>query len=308
MLGDLVIAYLFLGGCGAGAGFVASVMGVATGCVGVDRSLQRLVVPSLVVAFFALLVGMFYLYLDLGCPAQLTSLVFSTHVSWGTVGAYALAASIVLCLVQGVATARAAAPAALLRTLQLLTAVACFAVMSYTGMLLFDMSGTPLWHTPLLPLLFTSSALSCGCAITAVCCALFRTDGQRLHVLRVLAKADLLVVVLEALALALFLLGGSQLLFADPAELGTSASAASAASAHGVAASPAAWGVAAVLGCAVPLLADTAALARPALLGREPSRAVLLCFQALCVLAGAVLLRYCVVSAGAHPFLGVGQI
>ncbi len=47
--------------------------------------------------------------------------------------------------------------------------VASMGLMIYTGILLSSLKAKPFWNTPALPILFTISALSTGCALTALC-------------------------------------------------------------------------------------------------------------------------------------------
>lgn len=80
----------------------------------------------------------------------------------------------------------------------------CVAI--YTGILLMSAPGVPLWNTPLLPCLFTASALDTGvAAVEIIAIARAREEGEPKGLLHTLDKAVLALVVLEAVAVTALL-------------------------------------------------------------------------------------------------------
>ena len=163
----LTTSYLFLGGTGAGALAVLCVLE----CARVLRW-RALAMPE---EFFArawpmctvtLATGMLCLLVDLGRPDRLLGLFASPAPSVMAAGSFALVAAL--------ACAAAFSLGALLDTVRLpraaVLALAAAGALSaavtatYTGVLLESLASVLLWRTPLVPVLFTCSSLSCGAA------------------------------------------------------------------------------------------------------------------------------------------------
>lgn len=187
--------YLFLGGVGAGAFFVAGVLTL------LDRERNRTTVSvSMWAAFACLAGGLLLLLSELTNPLRglLLWQSFSNHSSWMTFGAWAA----LLALVAFALSALLATPATkafllkkwpgfaakerrastVLVSVGMVLAV-CVAV--YTGMLLMAVPGVPLWNTLLLPCLFTVSAFDTGVALVelvAVATAKREAITRRAHV------------------------------------------------------------------------------------------------------------------------------
>ena len=312
MLSTSVIAYLFLGGAGSGACLWVSALNSRLES---NRSWQqlpqargmvqrRLIAPVLAVSLALLAMGFICLLADLGSPEKLLSLVFSQHVSWGTVGAYALAATMLVCLLQALASASGALRAHPLasRLLRLASLALAFVTMLYTGMLLYDMGGVPLWHSPALPLLFVLSSLSSGAAVFIACSQLFESSAPVRRELDILTGIDCALTAAELAALYALLapacgstasetlhLSALSLLWGEYAQLFL--------------------GGAVGAGMLAPLAINLLIVqrARHGLMNPKPQLALVL-LSALCALGGAAALRFCLVAAGTHPFLGVGAL
>lgn len=307
MLSDLVVSYLFLGGAGAGACLVLSVLGLlvprdlVTDRTGVrlrpTARYRKLLGPGFAAAFVLLALGVVCLLADLGNVERVILLFVHPTATHLAVGSWALAACLVLAAALGLAWLGFGAWSfLLLRIVEVLAALTAFVVMVYTGLLLQSLGAVPLWSTLWLPALFVASSLSCGIAcllgISQLTGAARAFDGT----LRRLAAADAAVIVVEAAILAAFLYAAS--MAGAHASNGTEIAAAQ--SAHDLLEGDNAWlfwSCFVVLGLAVPLVLDVAlAKCRRAM----PGAALL---AAACVLAGGFVMRYCVVAAGVHPVL-----
>ena len=302
MFGSLVIAYLFLGGTGAGACLVVSAVGllVDRGELVAEPSLRlsasepccRLLVPALGIAAAAVALGLFCLVADLGSPQAALGVLTGGATSWANFGVIALVCCIAIVAAQvGLLYGPRNIPVALLRVLQVLGIAAGFGAAAYTGLLLMDMTGVPLWSTLWLPVLFALSAIGCGLAILVICAVLTGAWESFSKLFERLAFVDVAVVVLESAALALFLLHAAR---------GGVASAAEVLFSGGLA--PVFWIGVVFAGLIVPIASETVALRVGDASPYHLSTHVLA--TAAFALAGAACLRYCVVMAGTHPYLG----
>ena len=280
MLSDLVIGYLFLGGAGAG---LLALLGLselawqipALPCLRFSPELRRLawVACAACLAFAAAMLAV-----DLGRFERMLYLFALPTASPLTIGAFALAASLVLAIcfavrsfasdlglrvgglgpvrapgswaaaarVQGTApwtqgaymaqmahaphaTQVAHAPhatqvthaphatrashapfAARTGSPAVLAAGAAGVVlgavlMLYTGLMLSDMPSVLAWNTPLVPVLFCLSSLSCGCALLFACAAFAASRTSALASVAGLVRFDTALVLAEALVLAAYL-------------------------------------------------------------------------------------------------------
>ncbi len=247
MFGELVVGYLFLGGTGAGGCLVCAVLGLlsdrdalapvlaARFRTTAGRRWSRLFAPALALSVGCLAVGMVCLGADLGRPDRLLLLMAAPSPTYISFGAWAL----VVCLGLGGLLAAvwhgllAVSPARLM-LLEALTALAALATAAYTGLLLASMPAVPLWCTPLLPVLFTISAASCGAALVMASAYLTGATADFGAVLARLALADAALIALEAVAAAGVILSVWLAAGGAPADLAaTLASALSAASPAG---------------------------------------------------------------------------
>ena len=319
VFGVEIVCYLFLGGTGAGDCFVLTVLGllVPRNCLSVQqvdgmgdcgrtalsvpRAYRVLFAPAFACALLALVLGMVFLLVDLGRVDRILLLITQPNPSHIVVGAYALAACVVLAgvlaLVWG-GVVRRVGPRAL-TALQVLTLACAAVVMAYTGLLLQSMRAVALWHSPWLPALFVLSSLSCGFALVVGAAQFSEAAGAFASVLSRSALADAGVIVAEALAAVALLATVVHAAQAGGANGTTVAAAESVRQlACGVQA-PLFWGGFVTLGLAIPLCIEVAG----AMLHRLPSVAIL--GLAASVLVGGFALRWCIVNAGMHPALSV---
>ena len=310
VFGPLVIAYLFLGGAGAGACVLASAIGLlvpAAEMAGADKGrlevpgeYRRLLAPSLVVAVGAVGVGVFCLLADLGNPTAALGILANGLGSWANVGVVALVSCVVVSLlqlvllefVQGVRVC-------LLRMLQVLGIVAGLLAAAYTGLLLGDMSGAPFWHSPWLPVLFALSACNCGYAVFTASAVLSGARDSFVSTLPRFVPVSALFILLEAAALTCFVslcgTGGGDVALAT-----ASASVAKLLTGN---LSVLFWVGVVFAGLFVPFAMELLAMRFDEVLVYRSCVHVLV--SALSSLVGALCLRYCVVMAGMHPFLGL---
>ena len=221
---------------------------------------------------------------DLGRPERMLNLFLhprATYISFGTyvllaitvVGA-ALAMTAVFDVPRVTGRMKAAGEG--------LCAVLAVALMTYTGFFLYALKAVPFWDSPLVPVLFVLSALSTGLSVVLMVTPFVRDVYRLGGLVRACRAVHLAVVVLEALAVALYLLwAASNLYVAQSVDLLFQSDLAT-------------WFFVGVLGCgiAVPLVAETVAV-----VSRGTCAHWLL--DAL-VLVGGFSLRYCIVSAGLH--------
>ena len=298
MFDMLATGYLFLGGAGGGALVVLS----ALECVNARRRHAGASVPggtrverafSLPDEFFArgwpvclvaLAAGMLCLAVDLGRPDRVLNLLTSPTPSAIVVGSYALAASLAcaavfawLELFDGPCVRRAVVGA-----LAAVGMVSGAVTMVYTGVLLQGLASVLLWRTPLLPVLLTLSAASCGIACALLGASFVETRRPFVRPLVHLARIDGVLVVLEGLCLAAYL---AWALASDGTVLAAEALLA------GDLRLPFWIGVV-LCGLAVPFVLER-------FLTHGNSRTQMLWIAAL-LLAGGFALRFCIVGAGAY--------
>ena len=223
VFGGLTIFYLFLGGAGAGAVtvccvadllFVRQPFGFAAGYVaGPSASPHvRMIDCSFAMGFALLVAGIVCLLADLGRTDRVLSLFLNPHGTALTVGAYSLA--ILLFVAAFLALVRflyiPEIPQAAIRLAEGIAIPVALVVMAYTGVLLQTVGGIAFWRTPLLPVLFVLSSLSSGIALVFTLAPLagIANAAQR-HLLTRFARADMVLIVLEALATIAFLLWAS---------------------------------------------------------------------------------------------------
>jgi formate-dependent nitrite reductase membrane component NrfD len=212
--GWLVAVYLFLGGLGAGASVVAHLLSL----IARDRFKSTVRFGAWFSAI-ALGVGSGVLLLDVGKPLRAIVLFrsFVNPNSWMMRGAWLL---LVTMLVNGLSalfwtdwTQQRLARIWRGFTTGLavwrigLAAVAIplnLAVAAYTGLLLGALQFRPLWYTPLLPLLFTVSALDTGVGLVCFYAGQ-REHSDNAHTLNtILESCVVALILLEAVVLAAF--------------------------------------------------------------------------------------------------------
>jgi formate-dependent nitrite reductase membrane component NrfD len=295
MFSQSVIWYLFFAGAGSGLAFVVFVL---------DSWLRRfwpwlylqyrpLTAPGLILAIALTAVGAAFLFFDLGRPERVLILVTEGRPHVLTIGAWSILAFVILTAAQLLLRLRFAAscPKALQVIVRWATAACAAAVMVYTGLLFQGLDTLHFLASPLLPLLFVLSSLSCGVALLLLIGFLRQSDGISLRPFIRLANAHLFLILLESAVLGAYLLlmaGGTQTASASAARLISGDFAL------------AFWGGVVVLGLVVPLGLELL------LRGRASWNST--AAYALACMAGALALRFCFLAVGAHPSMSLGPL
>ena len=307
MFSELVVAYLFLGGTGAGALLIAAVLMLLADERAVSRGVvvrfrdngsaayRRLFVPILVASLVVLVLGALCLAADVGRLDRILLLAVSSPSNYLVVGFWALLlcgtlAAAMLLVWLGVPSVSLP----LFRALAVLLAAVSFVAVIYTGLLL---SGMP-------------SALSCGVALVGMVAVFSGMATVFGRTMRQVVRADMVLLALEAVVVALWLgaawleHGGSASSGATPTD---AAALASVASVLNGACSLPFWGGLVLVGLVAPFAIE-AVLARcnaskDVAEASLASRALLA--SAGCVLVGGACLRAVVVAAGMLPVVSV---
>ncbi len=219
VISELAIAYLILGGVGAGCIAVCSLLDLVAvrerfGDADLSQgpavcSGARMIDYSFALGFAVLGAGASCLIFDLGRLDRMISLFVHPSLSWMTFGVYSIATLLVLgCFL------------ALVRLLYLpwikraavvsceaLAIVFAFAVMVYTGLLLGTLNGVALWMSLWLPALFVASSASGGIALVTVCGVFVEKDADAVRMLHLLAICDIVMILAEAIFAVLFVSG-----------------------------------------------------------------------------------------------------
>ncbi|MDR7865807.1 MAG: NrfD/PsrC family molybdoenzyme membrane anchor subunit [Sporomusaceae bacterium] len=276
--GHLVAWYLFLAGMGAGLYIIAIGAKIWRGSTAYEKAGYYLS-PALVI------LGSFLLLLDLGQPLRAALAILRPHSSMISVGTLILSLFIAVGLLQGYLLYRGRRLAAFWDWAGLLLAVGAA---TYTGLLLGVVKAIPFWNNPLLPVLFLVSAVSSGAGLLMLLPArgpLAAGEGGDILLPQLLRLDTGLIIVKAGLLATLILI----------AKTGGLAAAASAAILlSGFFALPF-WGLVVVAGLVIPLALELRGQAH-APRGRLAA--------GLCLLAGALALRYSVVVAGVWLPLG----
>lgn len=301
MFSVLAVGYLFLGGAGAGAIAVASILDLAWVkapfgaasriSIGEATPLERVAAFGLLAGFAALALGVLCLLFDLGRIDRVVALLLRPSPTFLTVGTYALAA--LAACAAFLAAVRFAylpgVPRGAVRAVEAVAAVVAVVVMLYTGLLLQSMGAVALWRSPLVPALFVLSSLSCGIAALLLAAFFAPADAAVARFAHALARIDAVVIALEAVAAALLValaLGGDHPAAAASAQRLTSGDLA------------AWWWVGfALCGLVVPLVAEVAFAARRA---SGHALRTALAVAAVLVLVGGFSMRAALADAGAH--------
>ena len=275
----LVAAYLFLAGLGGGAYVTGAVAGFfgAPEWAGIAKIGVSLGMPCV-------LVGCLFLIADLGTRWNFWRAAMRPNTSWIARGTIIITIFMILGFIHivfGVWPSNQLAESTPARhTISVLGIVFAFGTMIYTGVLLAASRPIAFWSTAMLPLLFLVSALSTG--IMAVILIASVASGTYDGPVALLAKIDMVLIVLEMVVLAFYL----QATHRVPE---------SRASAMLVLRGPIAplfwWGVA-VLGLIAPLVFDLLHVAALA---------------SVCGILGGLFLRQVVLSGGIHAPLRAGR-
>lgn len=210
-----IALYLFLGGLAAGTLFVSALLDISYR----DQFKRTARFGAWAAALF-LIVGVLLLLSELTMPLRglLMWQSFSNPGSWMTLGAWFLFLGIILTILYAASLTDALTTKLpwLLKLRKPLARVLVFVALFialYTGILLAVLASHPLWNTPLLPILFTVSALDTGVALIAIYLALKDGSDPAKQIREKLEKATLILVAVEAAVLLVLLLtvsGGSE--------------------------------------------------------------------------------------------------
>lgn len=221
MFSDLVVAYLFFGGAGAGALFLVSLLDAfakdhalvgRTGalCASNSRdSIRRLKAFSLLAGECFTVFGVACLMLDLGRIDRVALLFLIPSASFMTFGAFALAALLVsgalLCFAaffDGFARSRKA-----VRFLETAIVFSAVFVMVYTGALLVSIGpAIEMWNSWWIPALFLCSSVSCGCAVVFVATVFVGESSFVRSFVRKVLLVDMGAIACEVLFASLFVM------------------------------------------------------------------------------------------------------
>ena len=285
MFSPLIPLYLFLAGSGCGA-FVAIVFLSWRARTSSSLAVQarRVALPALVVSCGMVVVGATCLMLDLGRPELALEVLASPTGSVLSVGAWALvafvasAAALIVCNVGPLRFGRGAVVAA-----KAAGCASAFVVMVYSGLFLSTIWTLPFLGSPLVPVLFVCSSLSCGGGVVLILPLVCDASARALF--REVSRIDAVLLVAEALVLAAFLV----LALDDPLS-----NAAALRLLDGDIA-PAFWGALVAAGLAAPFVLE---LAFPHAGGRMSAAVGAL------VLIGGFALRFCLCAA---PFAQIAS-
>jgi formate-dependent nitrite reductase membrane component NrfD len=157
-----------------------------------------------------LIIGTTLLLFDLGDPLRgmVVPMTYINPTSWMAVGAWFLLILISLGVLNIIYWHMGASSGKRFK-LGILGIPLGLAVATYTGYLLSAAPFVPLWHTDLLPLLFTISAMSTGIAATCFLALIPRFFGEITSELKegatVFSKIDALLIIAEIVVIAIFL-------------------------------------------------------------------------------------------------------
>ena len=306
MFGELVAAYLFLAGVGAGGIAAASLADLTVvrasfagpGPCGFAEAppAQRLVTLVLATSVLALGIGAACLTLDLGRIDRLLTLFTSPSLTLMNVGAWALAALLVvglfLALMRLLDTP--GPRRSVVAALEVVALVLAVVVAVYAGLLLQTLAGVRLWSLGWVPVLFVLSAASCGCALMIGAAVFVDDDPTARSLVRRALVIDGAVVLAEMAVAALFV---GAVLASDHPGMQVSAS-----SLIGGAAALPWWAGFVLCGLVLPITAEVVLVLRERRARTAPPALpamALLAVTAL-VLTGGAGLRWAVVDAGAH--------
>lgn len=298
--------YLFLGGMGAGAFIMAAVLYL------IDRAKHRLIIcASMWAAMVSLGVGLMLLLAELIHPLRgmLMWQSFDHFTTWMTYGAWGAFGAVVVFAVSAIlATPLIAKWLAAkwkwfakhgqgLRRVLAITGIALGAFVAvYTGMLLMDSGGVPLWDTLLLPALFTVSALDTGVALVEVISVVLgKRDRLAPKARTLMERIVVALVVLEVIVLAAFLMS---MLGADVASAAGATAVQSAEMLTNGILAPYFWGMVVACGLAVPFVMAIAGLALHK--KGENAKNAIMAVGAVGALVGGCELRFLILAAGIH--------
>ena len=202
-----IAAYLFLAGAGAGA-VIVSVVGDFLGYAVAAKIALGFGVPAVALSTL-------FLILDLGHPEKFFTAVLHPATSWISRGVFILsglivAGGLVIALWVWPFGAILDANQSLRTALEIIAFIFAVATCTYTGILIGVIISRPFWNNPLLPILFLVSAISTGIGgvflfTPVVSSVLGIGSAATADFVKRLESADLILLVVEALAIYLYL-------------------------------------------------------------------------------------------------------
>ena len=289
VFGELIVGYLFLAGTGAGAFLVAAAACLRDAWRPTDRTAAVVAAaqPTLALTPLVVAVAALLLLADLGSLEGAARVLLQPPGSVMAVGAWLV---VVLFATSSAVAAMGAVPRLRVPALSwacvIAGSAAALGVMAYSALLLADVVAVDFWRTPWLTVLFVASSLSCGTALVVTAAVLVPSreldERTREAAVDALWRLGGVLVWVELAALALFLASrglstewardSCALLLAGPL-------------------APAFWGGVVGAGIVAPLALHGVRRR----LGRVRSATMLA--SACGVLAGGLVLRWCVVAA-----------
>lgn len=282
MFGFGTIWYLFAAGAGAG-------LYVVQFCIdpfcrlrrGGPRDMQLLARKLVLLAPVLVCVGSMFLVLDLTRPDRFM-LVFRNPDSLISLGACLIVLFVALTSAEnGLWNSSGAKLARLAVAVRIGAFAVAVGVVLYTGLFLMGMRGVPFWRSAFIAILFAASSLSSGMALFMLLFVASFKRSRMPRFMRRLSKADSIVLALEVVLIAAFLVAQ------------WNGASAAAEACWRLVAGDLAWSFWVMLvgaGLFCPLMIDVLA-------GRDESPA-LLASKSLAVLVGCFFLRYCIMEAG----------
>jgi len=284
----LVAAYLFLAGLGGGA----YVTGVVAGFRGDEWA--PIAKIGVCLGFPCVAVGCIFLIRDLGSPGRFWRAGLRPGTSWIARGTIIISIFMVLAVIHAAVMLGPDGCCDLsggaIKALGVAGVVFALGTMMYTGILLAAARPIAFWSTAMLPLLFLVSALSTGIMAVVLVAALAGTaHAGPIHEL---ARADILLVILEMIVLAFYLQATHRV----------PESRASAQLVLAGSVAPLFWGGVVFLGLLAPLAIDLVGF------GSTGGGAVACALLAsVCGIIGGLILRQVVLSGGIHAPLRAGR-
>ena len=274
----LIAIYLFLAGVGGGA--------YITGVVADFQGWTKLAAIGVYLSWPCVLIGCMCLLADLGKVVNSWRVARKPDTSWIARGTMIISIFMILSFIHTLMwiwPESMASDESTRHLIGVIGAIFAFGTMVYTGLLLGDAIPIPFWSTILLPILFFMSALSTGVMAVILVGVLAGANEDNLHML---ARADIILIVVEALVLAAYLHGSYRL----------PNSRMSAAHVLTGEAAPMFWLGVGVCGLLIPLVIDALGLLGPAV-----------ALASILGLIGGLCLRYVVLAGGAmYPMSAAG--
>lgn len=210
----LIIMYLFLGGASSGAFLVMTSWSIYLHHTGYrrerdfERAFESLLARCYAISSLVLAFAILALFWDLAYPERVLYLFTRPHMTIITFGAFALSVELAVGILLTVAHLfrPLCMNGRIRKTLEIVCCVCSCVVMVYTGVFLASNDSVAFWNTWTLVALFFFSALSSGVSIVLLVDYFVREQTLLLRAARPLQKAHIVCLILEALAMAAFMI------------------------------------------------------------------------------------------------------